>query len=103
MKHFLFFQIEPILLMNKNVQKLMKYPFMNLITYIILRCYTFVFAGWCLIPFVFLSFPKWWLIYKTVYFSGFILFVPGTFVYKPLLKMILPKSKPRVENERKDD
>lgn len=53
--------------------------------YILLKTYTIVFMGWSLVPFDVKVFSKWWGIYSSLYFSGFLLFLPWGFVYKPAL------------------
>jgi lysophospholipid acyltransferase 5 len=63
---------------------------MQIVIYIVLRCYTIILSGWCLVPFVFLSFSKWWQIYKAVHFFGWIVFGLGLFVIAPLARALLP-------------
>ncbi|XP_075990540.1 lysophosphatidylcholine acyltransferase 3 protein nessy [Anticarsia gemmatalis] len=55
------------------------------VLYIILKTYTIVFMGWSLAPFDVKSLSKWWRVYSSLYFSGFLLFLPWAFVYKPLV------------------
>lgn len=59
--------------------------------YVLLKTYTIVFMGWSLIPFDVKVFSKWWGLYASLYFSGFIIFLPWGFVYKPLLIKVLKK------------
>lgn len=61
----------------------------QLIVFLILKTYTFVIAGYCLIPFVYLSFHKWWAIYKKFYFIGHIVVVPMSILWKPLVVKFL--------------
>lgn len=62
---------------------------MPFVVWFILKFYTFVCAGYCLIPFVYLSFYKWWAIYKKFYFIGHIIIVPMSFVWKPLIVKVV--------------
>lgn len=68
--------------------------------YAFLKTYTIVFMGWSLIPFDLKTFHKWWNIYYSLYFSGFFIFLPWEFIYKPLLKkgvkILSPLEKPKV-------
>ncbi|XP_047543814.1 lysophospholipid acyltransferase 5 [Vanessa atalanta] len=65
--------------------------------YGLLKTYTIVFMGWSLIPFDVKVFSKWWRVYASLYFSGFMLFLPWALIYKPavikIVKMISPPSK----------
>lgn len=65
----------------------------KVIKFVILKFYVTVFMGYCLIPFSLLSFSKWWPVYKSLYFSGFILFFPWVFLYKPVLRLVLKPKK----------
>lgn len=44
--------------------------------------------GWCLVPFVMLKFHKYWHMYSTVYYMGFIVFLLWP-LYKQLVKLII--------------
>ncbi|XP_050683772.1 lysophospholipid acyltransferase 5 [Leptidea sinapis] len=59
------------------------------LVYVFLKSYTFVFMGWSLAPFDLKIFWKWWHVYSSLYFSGFLIFLPWPLVYKPLLKKAL--------------
>ncbi|XP_048005039.1 lysophospholipid acyltransferase 5 [Leguminivora glycinivorella] len=90
-----FFNEFIIIFMEKGLESiLMKHEFYhtmwsnNIVQYVlyaVLKLYTIVFMGWSLVPFDLKSFSKWWNIYSSLYFSGFFLFLPWPFVYKPLL------------------
>lgn len=62
--------------------------------YALLKTYTIVFMGWSLIPFDAKVFSKWWRLYASLYFSGFIIFLPWGFVYKPALIKLFKKLSP---------
>lgn len=71
-------------------------PLVSIGIYAALKFYTLVGMGWCLVPFVFLSASKWWTIYATVGFYGFILYVPFP-IYKAALKQLLPANTKRAD------
>lgn len=77
--------IESILQKTNLYPKLWSHNIVKYLLYVILKTYTIVFMGWSLAPFDVKSFSKWWTIYSSLYFSGFILFLPWPFLYKPLL------------------
>uniref|UniRef100_A0A182IL59 Lysophospholipid acyltransferase 5 n=1 Tax=Anopheles atroparvus TaxID=41427 RepID=A0A182IL59_ANOAO len=86
-------EVEPIFVKNEKLQQLLQQqPLLRALVFIGLKFYTIVWAGWCLVPFVFLSFHKWWSIYTTVRFTGFILFFGGNAFLPALLRAVLPKS-----------
>lgn len=88
-------EVEQILSRTQLYEYVWSSPFLKYPMYILLKAYTIVFMGWSLAPFDLKSFSKWWPVYTSLYFSGFLLFLPWGFVYKPLLiKAVrnLPKS-----------
>ena len=86
-------EFESIISKTEMYNKLWASPAKSLL-YVALKIYTIVFMGWSLIPFDLKVFSKWWQLYASLYFSGFILFLPWPFVYKPALikgiKMLSP-------------
>lgn len=93
-------EVEPIFQKNERLQGLMQQPLVKFAVFVLLKFYTIVFAGWCLIPFVFLSFAKWWHIYSVARFSGLILFVFGNIALKPILLAVLPPNKPSADGKK---
>uniref|UniRef100_A0A6E8W4N8 Lysophospholipid acyltransferase 5 n=1 Tax=Anopheles coluzzii TaxID=1518534 RepID=A0A6E8W4N8_ANOCL len=86
-------EVEPIFARNEKLQQLLQQqPLLRALVFVALKYYTIVWAGWCLVPFVFLSFHKWWHIYTVVRFSGFILFISGNIFLAPILRAVLPRS-----------
>lgn len=83
-------EVEPIFAKSERFQALMAQPLVKVAVFVLLKFYTIAFAGWCLVPFVFLSYSKWWHIYKVVCFSGFFLFLLGNVLLKPVLLAIFP-------------
>jgi len=73
----------------------------KVIMFIVLKIYVTVFMGYALIPFTLLNFSRWWPVYKTLYFSGFILFLPWMFVYKPIVRQLIKatNTKPKEAKE----
>lgn len=49
-----------------------------------------VMFGYCIAPFVLLSLSKWWQVYKSVYFMGYVIYF-GWPLILPLLKNIIPR------------
>lgn len=94
--------MEPLFKKNPKFQKFIQGTFMQIVVFMILKFYTFFIAGYCLIPFVYLSFYKWWPIYKKFYFIGHIIIVPMSIVWKPLIakgmNMYFPLEKKPEEN-----
>ncbi|GJQ83403.1 nes [Trypoxylus dichotomus] len=71
----------------------------SLMIHILLRIYTFVFMGWCLLPFVLLTFDRYWRAYGAVNYMGMILYLPWPILYGPVLKKLIGRKKPRVHTE----
>lgn len=86
--------LEPKLERNKTVRKLLDDPKMMPLVWMVLKAYTLVFMGYCLVPFALLSFSKWWQVYSSVYFVGHLFFglwpLYGRFV-KRFLDSLDPK------------
>lgn len=68
-------------------------PKYDYVLYPILKLYAIVFMGWSLVPFDLKVFSKWFVVYKSLWFSGFVLFLPWGFLYKPLLLNLVKKIK----------
>lgn len=61
----------------------------QVVIFILRQIYTLVGMGWCLVPFVFLSYDKWFSVYKTFNYIGFVLLVPwflGHFIYNQFFR-----------------
>lgn len=90
-------QIIPAFQNNPKFQKAYETLPMKIAIFLIFKTYAFIIAGYCLIPFAYLSFYKWWAIYKSFYFIGHIVIIPMSFVWKPLilagLKICFPLDK----------
>ncbi|XP_063220404.1 lysophospholipid acyltransferase 5 [Bacillus rossius redtenbacheri] len=84
--------LEPLLERNGTVIELLKHPLVATVVWMALKLYTFVFMGWCLAPFALLSFSRWWQVYRSVYFIGFIVFLLWPLYYPIVKKLLTPKS-----------
>ncbi|XP_026272325.1 lysophospholipid acyltransferase 5 [Frankliniella occidentalis] len=87
-------EVESILARNEKATMFLSSPFVSPIVWVILKLYTFIFMGYCLVPFVLLSFNRYWAVYKSVYFSGYLLFL-GWHLYAPLVRKALKPSRAR--------
>lgn len=74
---------------SPTVTNILKSPVMTPVIFVVLKFYTVCNMGYCITPFVFLSYTKWWTLYSIVRFYGFIIFFPWVFLYKPVLHAIL--------------
>lgn len=76
---------------------------MQIAIFIVAKSYALFIAGYCLIPFAYLRFYKWYAIYESVYFIGHIVIIPMLFLWKPLiltaLKIFFPLEKEAVEQQ----
>lgn len=77
--------LESIITKHELYQKVWSSNIGKYFLYVLLKTYTIVFMGWSLVPFDVKVFSRWWGIYSSLYFSGFLLFLPWAFVYKPAL------------------
>ncbi|XP_045784166.1 lysophospholipid acyltransferase 5 [Maniola jurtina] len=59
--------------------------------YVLLKAYTIVFMGWSLAPFDLKVYTKWIPLYSSLYYSGFLIFLPWGFAYKPLVVKLIKK------------
>ncbi|KAG5670521.1 hypothetical protein PVAND_000779 [Polypedilum vanderplanki] len=96
-------EIEPVFKKNPKLQAFLQQGFMPIVVWLILKTYTFVIAGYCLIPFVYLSFYKWWPIYKKFYFFGHIVIFPMSIVWKPLIVKIVKIYFPLDKEDKKPE
>lgn len=93
-------EVEMVVSRNDKAKKFLENPLVDKVLWGIQNCYVVAFGGWNLVPFVFLSFGKWWQIYRTISFYGFIV-IPTAFLAGPILKVLLPPTTPRVRDETK--
>lgn len=60
--------------------------------YIILRLYTFVFMGWCMLPFCLLTYSRYMAAYANVNYIGVIVFLLYPVLWAPLIRAALGKT-----------
>lgn len=92
------FQVEPIFSRSEKWQKACENPVLRAFVWILLKLYTSIGMGWCVAPLVYLTFSKWWSIFCSAWFIGFIVWLPWP-LYVPILKNLL--GSPR-KPEKKD-
>lgn len=87
----------PVFANNPKYQKAAQTLPYRIGIFVICKSYAFIVAGYCLIPFAYLRFYKWFAIYKEFYFIGHIVILPMMFVWRPLilkaLKVYFPLDK----------
>lgn len=93
---FLFYvdllQMEPVFTRSEKFSNFAKTMYGQVLIWIALKLYTFIGMGFCFGPLVLLSFGKWWALHRSVWFFGYILWLPWP-IYKPLLKQLLGTKK----------
>lgn len=85
------FQIKSIVHSNEKLSWFFASPALQLPLQIVLRIYTFLFMGWCLLPFGLLQFGRYMVAFKNVNYVGAILFLLYPFIYSPVLKYFFKK------------
>lgn len=81
-------QMEPVFARSDKFQNFAKTSIGQLIIFILLKLYTFIGMGFCFSPLVLLSFSRWWALHRSLWFYGYLLWLPWP-LYKPLLKQLL--------------
>lgn len=75
----------PVFANNPKFQKAAQTIPYKIGIFVICKAYAYIIAGYCLIPFAYLRFAKWFPIYKDLYFIGHIVILPMMFVWRPLI------------------
>lgn len=83
---------ENIMLRSKLYDTWHGNPLFETISFVLSKTFVVIFMGYCLVPFSQMSFNRWWSVYQSVYFSGFFVFFPWTFLYRPIVKMMFKPS-----------
>lgn len=91
--------MEPVFTRSEKFKQFSETFIGNVIIWITLKLYTIVGMGWCLAPLAMLSYTKWWTVYRSLWFFGFILWLPWP-IYKPLLKQLLGSTKKSTEKSQ---
>ncbi|XP_023018791.2 lysophosphatidylcholine acyltransferase 3 protein nessy [Leptinotarsa decemlineata] len=89
--------LKSIVKSNETLTRFFDIPQLQLPLQIILRIYTFVFMGWCLLPFALLHFHSYMKAFANVDYIGAVLFLLWPIVYAPILRLIFKKTKIRSE------
>ncbi|XP_013184936.2 lysophospholipid acyltransferase 5 [Amyelois transitella] len=84
-------ELESLMVKTKMYDRMWSHNVVKYLLYIVLKMYTIVFMGWSLVPFDLKVYSKWLKVYSSLYFSGFFLFLPWAFAYKPLIKMAITR------------
>ncbi|XP_064214490.1 lysophospholipid acyltransferase 5 [Tribolium castaneum] len=92
-------EVKSIVNNNAQLSEFFSRPGVGLVVKIFLRIYTFVFMGWCLMPFALLKFEKYWAAFSGVSHVGSIFFLLWPVVYGPILKAVFKRDKKKERNE----
>ncbi|CAH1102115.1 unnamed protein product [Psylliodes chrysocephalus] len=84
-------QIKSIVNSNQTLTNFFSNPALQLPLQIVLRLYTFVFMGWCLLPFALLQYPRYFRAFANVSYVGAILFMGWPVLYAPFIRFVLRK------------
>ena len=93
------FQLKSIVKANNTLSGFFGDPTVSTVVHVLLRLYTLVFMGWCLMPFALLKFDRYWGAFSNVYHVGSLTFLLWPVVYAPILRLVFRKSK-KEEKER---
>ncbi|XP_045468729.1 lysophospholipid acyltransferase 5 isoform X2 [Harmonia axyridis] len=81
--------IKYIIKANQNLSQFFDQAAVDIVVSFILRIYSFIFMGFCLIPFVFLTFEKYWVVLGHINYSGLIMFGLYPVIWGPILRAIV--------------
>jgi lysophospholipid acyltransferase 5 len=90
-------ELETVSKKSDKFQKWMQGTGVQVLVWVVCKVYMTVGTGFCLTPFQFLKFGKYWHVNKELYFSGIIFFVLGNVLVRPLFKAIVPPNDKPVE------
>lgn len=80
-----------MLVKNETIINILSKQSVSIPVSIILRAYAFVFMGWCLLPFALLTYDRYWKVYSSVHYMGFIVFCLYPVLYGPILRLLLKR------------
>lgn len=92
--------LENMMKHSERYAKISQHKAFKVVTFIALKLYANIFMGYAFVPFALFSFDKWWPVYKSLYFSGFIFFFPWSILYRHAALLLLKpnfKSKEKVK------
>lgn len=90
--------MEPVFTRSEKFMKFAESAPGTIIIWIVLKLYTIIGMGFCVAPLALLSFNKWWTLYTSLWYFGFILWFPWP-IYKPLLKQLLGSKRPEKKTQ----
>lgn len=67
-------------------------PIAKIPLWIVCKYYQLFMFAWCITPFILLSFSRWFQVYSSVYFAGFVIYLGWPAVY-PVLKSLVGNSR----------
>lgn len=83
---------------SENIQNLLKNHYeLRILSWIVAKLLSFVFMGYCLVSFCFLSYSRYMRVYSSLYFIGHIIFVFYPIFSVILRKVLLQKPRKKVE------
>ncbi|KAK9884303.1 hypothetical protein WA026_005255 [Henosepilachna vigintioctopunctata] len=85
--------IKTIVKSNEKVSQFFNQPMVNIPLKLFLRLYTFIFMGFCLIPFVLFTWENYTYTYVSINYSGLILYVLYPVLWGPILRAVLKRKK----------
>ncbi|XP_055678979.1 lysophospholipid acyltransferase 5 [Lutzomyia longipalpis] len=84
---------------NEKLRRLLEHPHLQPVYFVLLKFYAIVGMGWCLVPFAFLSFSKYWAIFRAVHFLGYVYALAYIGIHF-ILKALFPRDKSRAVPEK---
>lgn len=90
---FLERDVKQIVKSNAEMTNYLRRPAVSVALTLLLRVYTFVFMGWCLLSFALLTFERYWLAYGSVNYIGLLFFLLYPILYRYILKNLLKATK----------
>lgn len=91
-------QVEPVFANSEKFQRAAGNPAMKALIWVLLKLYTLIGMGWCLAPLVYLTAWKWWSVFCSCWFLGFLVWFTWP-IYVPILKSLLGSKR---KTEKKD-
>ncbi|KAF6207636.1 hypothetical protein GE061_016083 [Apolygus lucorum] len=87
---------ENVVKRNEVFAERLQDPVASNLKWLVLKIYTLIFMGPCILPLAVLKFDKWWMVYSRTWFFSQIIW-GGWILYKPLVKKLLPPRRDRRE------
>lgn len=88
----------PVFMKSEKFQKFSETVAGQILIWITLKLYTIIGMGWCVAPLALLGYNRWWPLYRSLWFFGYILWLPWP-IYKPILKQLLGGSTTKKSEE----